>query len=72
MWQILIRKWVLANQRNERCFSHVRKMIRQIRIKHEVFFHACKKMTRPIKVYRVSFQNSPLLQAFAVFSAIAF
>ena len=31
MSQIFVRKLVLANQRSERCFSHVKKMIRPIR-----------------------------------------
>ena len=71
MWQIFIRKWVLANQRNERCFSPVRKMIRQIRITHEVFFHACKKMTRPISLPSFVPEFSPFI-GFCSFSAIAF
>ena len=31
-------KWVLANQRSELWFSHVKKMIRPIRIANEVFY----------------------------------
>ena len=43
-----IRKWVLANQRSELWFSHVKKMIRPIRIANDVFSHV-RKMIRPIR-----------------------
>ena len=41
MSKIFVRKLVLANQRSERWFSHVKKMIRPIRIANDVF--TCKK-----------------------------
>ena len=60
--KILIRKWVLANQRSELWFSHVKKMIRPIRIANDVFSHV-RKIIRPIRSHRgvwVSRQNSRL------------
>ena len=41
----------LANQRSERWFSHVKKMIRPIRIANDVFSHV-RKMIRPIRSHR--------------------
>ena len=58
--QILIRKWVLTNQRSELWFSHVKKMTRPIRIANDVFSRV-RKTTRPIRSHRgvwVSRQNS--------------
>ena len=59
----VVRKWVLANQRSELWFSHVKKMIRPIRIANDVFSHV-RKMIRPIRSHKgvwVSRQNSRLL-----------
>ena len=58
-----VRKLVLANQRSERWFSHVKNMIRLIRIANDVFSRV-RKMIRPIRSHRgvwVSRQNSRLL-----------
>ena len=66
LW-ILIRKWVLANQRSELWFSHVKKMIRPIRITNDVFSHV-RKMIRPIRSHRgvwVSRQNSRIFSQLA-------
>ena len=63
MSSIFVRKLVLANQGNKRWFSHVRKMIRPVRIANDVFSRV-RKMIRPIRshrVVRVSRQNSCLL-----------
>ena len=60
---IFVRKLVLANQRSERWFSDVKKMIRPIRIANDVFSRV-RKMIRPIRGHRgvrVSRQNSRLL-----------
>ena len=60
---IFVRKLVLANQRSERWFSHVKKMIRPIRIANDVF-SGVRKVIRPIRGHRgvqVSRQNSRLL-----------
>ena len=43
IWKIFIRKWVLANQRSKRCFSHVKKKLkRPITIARDLFF-SCEK-----------------------------
>ena len=42
MSYIFVRKLVLANQRSERWFSHVKKMILPIRIANDVIF-TCEK-----------------------------
>ena len=58
----MIRKWVLANQRSELWLSHVKNMIRPIRIANDVFSNV-RKMIRPIRSHRgvwVSRQNSRL------------
>ena len=58
----MIRKWVLANKRSDLWFSHVKKMMRPIRITNDVFSHV-RKMIRPIRSHRgvwVSRQNSRL------------
>ena len=63
MSQIFVRKLVLANQRSERCFSHVKKMILPIRIANDIFSRV-RKMIRPIRSNRgvgVSRKNSRLL-----------
>ena len=63
MLQIFVRKLVLANQRSEQWFSHVKKMIRPIRMANDVFSRV-RKMIRPIRSHRgvwVSRQNSRLL-----------
>ena len=63
MLEIFVRRLVLANQRSERWFSHVKKMIRPIRIANDVFSRV-RKMIRPIRSHRgvwVSRQNSRLL-----------
>ena len=60
MSEIFIRKWVLAIQRSERWFSHVKTMIRPVKIANDVFSRV-RKMTRPIRSHRgarVSRQNS--------------
>ena len=49
---MFVRKLVLANQRSERWFSHVKKMIRPIRIANDVFSRV-RKMIRPIRSHRV-------------------
>ena len=41
--KIFSRKRVLANQRSERCFSQVRKIVRPIRVANNVFSHVKKK-----------------------------
>ena len=51
-----IRKWVLANQRSELWFSHVKKMIRPIRIANDIFSRVRKNDTSHQKPQRcVSF-----------------
>ena len=40
---MFIRKSVLANQRSERCFSHVKRMISPIRMANDVFSRVKKK-----------------------------
>ena len=40
----MIRKWVLANQRSDLWFSHVKKKMRPIRIANDVFSHVRKQM----------------------------
>ena len=63
MSEIFVRRLVLANQRSERWFSHVKKMIRPIRIANDVFSRV-RKMIRPVRSHRgvwVSRQNSRLL-----------
>ena len=51
-----IRKWVLANQRSELWFSHVKKMIRPIRIANDIFSRVRKNDTSNQKPQRcVSF-----------------
>ena len=58
-----VRKLVIANQRSERLFSHVKKTIRPIRIANDVFSRV-RKMIRPIRSHRgvgVSRQNSRLI-----------
>ena len=63
IWQILIRQWILTNQRSERCFSLVKKKKSPITIANDVF-SSVRKMIRLIKSHRgvwVSRQNSCLL-----------
>ena len=65
MSYIFVRKCVLANQRSERWFSHVKKMISPIRIANHVFSRV-RKMIRSIRTWShrgvwVSCQNSRLL-----------
>ena len=60
MWQIFIRKWVLANQRNERCFTREKNDTPNQNHARDVYLRV-QKMTRPIKGHRVSCQNSLLL-----------
>ena len=58
-----IRKWVLANQRSEPWFSHVKKMIRPIRIANDIFSRVRKNDTSNQKPQRcVSF--APKIPAF--------
>ena len=66
MLQIFVRKLVLAHQRSKQWFSHVKKMIRPIRIVNDVFSRV-RKMIHPIRSHRgvwVSHQNfSPFIAA---------
>ena len=58
IWQIFIRKWVLTNQRSERCFSHVKKRKVQWQSR-TMFFSSVRKMIRLIKSHRGVWVSHP-------------